>query len=79
MTQTRNPAADPSRISAVATPPPAPWTSTVSPGCSPDWVKSIRYAVSHAVGRQAASSQLSAAGLGTRLRRGTTTSSANVP
>ena len=55
-------------ISAVATPPPAPCTSTVSPALSPPWVKSIRYAVSQAVGRQAASSKDSEAGLGIRLR-----------
>ena len=48
-------------------------------GRTPDWVKSIRYAVSQAVGRQAASSNDSSAGLGTRLRRGTTTCSASVP
>ena len=44
-------------ISAVATPPPAPCTSTVWPGFRPPWTKSIRYAVSQAVGRQAASSK----------------------
>ncbi len=64
---------------AVATPPPAPCTSTESPAFSPPWVKSIRYAVSHAVGRQAASSKLSEAGFGTTLPRGTATLSANVP
>ena len=42
-------------------------------------MKSMRYAVSHAVGRQAASSNDSEAGLGIRLRRGTATRSANVP
>jgi len=40
--QIRNPAARPSRISAVATPPPAPWTSTVEPGWAPDFSNSIR-------------------------------------
>ena len=39
----------------------------------------MRYAVNQAVGRQAASSKLSDAGLGTRFRRGTTTCSARVP
>ena len=39
----------------------------------------MRYAVSHAVGRQAASAKVSSAGFGTRLRRGTATRSANVP
>ena len=57
-------------IRAVATPPPAPWTSTVWPGLRPPWTKSIRYAVSQAVGRQAASSKDSDAGLGTRLPAG---------
>ena len=42
-------------------------------------MKSMRYAVSHAVGRQAASSKDIEAGLGTTLRRGTTTLSAKVP
>ena len=42
-------------------------------------MKSIRYAVSQAVGRQAASSNDSDAGLGTTLARGTATRSANVP
>ena len=76
---TVSPPARASAISAVATPPPAPWTSTVSPALSPPCVKSIRYAVSHAVGRQAASSNDSDAGLGTTLDRGTATRSANVP
>ena len=66
-------------MSAVDTPPPAPWTSTVPPGASPDWVNSIRYAVSQAVGRQAASVHDSSGGFGTRLRRGTMTCSARVP
>ena len=39
----------------------------------------MRYAVSQAVGRQAASSKDSEAGLGTTLRRGTATRSAKVP
>ena len=51
----------------------------VAPGCRPDLVNSIRYAVRYAVGRQAASVNDSAAGLGTRLRRGTATRWANVP
>ncbi len=68
-----------STITAVATPPPAPCTSTVSPGFSPPRVNSIRYAVSQAVGRQAASSKESDAGLGTTLCRGTATRSAKVP
>ena len=76
---TRIPAAAPSTITAVATPPPLPWTSTVEPGASCPRVNSIRYAVSHAVGRHAASSNDSSAGLGKTLRRGTTTLSANVP
>ncbi len=66
-------------MSAVATPPPAPWTSTVDPGSSSAFSNSIRYAVSHAVGRHAASSNDSAAGFRTRFRRGTATRSANVP
>ena len=66
-------------ISAVATPPPAPCTSTVSPALSPPWVKSIRYAVSHAVGRQAASSNDSDAGFAITFCRGTATLSAKVP
>jgi len=40
---------------------------------------SIRYAVRYAVGRQAACAKDKLAGLGTRLRRGTATLSANVP
>lgn len=75
----RYPAARPSMTSAVATPPPAPWTSTVPPGATPDLVNSIRYAVSHAVGRQAASRKLRPAGFGSRLRVGTATRSASVP
>ena len=79
VTQTRIPACRPSAISAVATPPPAPWISTVSPGLAPDWLKSIRYAVSQAVGRQAASAKLSSGGLSTRLAGGTHTCVAKVP
>ena len=79
MTQIRSPAVRASAISAVATPPPAPWISTVSPGRRPDWVKSIRYAVSQAVGKQAASAKLSSAGLSTRLAGGTRSRVANVP
>lgn len=60
-------------MSAVATPPPAPWTSTVEPGAAGETVKSMRYAVSHAVGRHAASSKESSGGLGTRFRSGTHT------
>src|SRR5260370_5808861 len=41
VTQTRYPAARPSRISAVATPPPAPWTKMVAPGWAPDLANSI--------------------------------------
>ena len=37
-------------MAAVATPPPAPCTSTVSPGFRPDFVTSIRYAVIETVG-----------------------------
>ncbi len=51
----------------------------MSPGFSPDWVNSIRYAVSQAVGRQAASSNDSPAGFGTTFCRGTATRSASVP
>ena len=69
----------PSAISAVATPPPAPCTSTVSPGLQPPWTKSIRYAVSQAVGRHAASSKLRLAGFGMTLPFGTVTRSAKVP
>ena len=42
-------------------------------------VVSIRYAVSQAVGRQAASVEAMPAGLGTRFARGTATRSASVP
>src|SRR5215468_6952447 len=48
-----------------ATPPPAPCTSTVPPGRTPEFVKSIRYAVSHAVGRHAAVSHDIDSGFGT--------------
>ena len=75
----RKPAARPIRMAAVPTPPPAPCTSTVEPGWAPDFSNSILYAVRYAVGRQAASSKDSAAGFGTRLRRGTHTRSAKVP
>jgi hypothetical protein len=40
--QTRTPAARPSAITAVATPPPAPWTRTVIPGLTAPRVNSIR-------------------------------------
>ena len=75
----RMPAALPSTVRAVATPPVAPWTSTVEPGGIAPRVNSIRYAVSHAVGRHAASSNDSSGGLGTRFQLGTATFSANVP
>ncbi len=42
VTHIRTPAAAPSTVSAVATPPPAPWTSTVIPGTTPPRVNSIR-------------------------------------
>ncbi len=42
VTHTRRPAAAPSWISAVATPPVAPCTSIVEPGVRPDLVKIIR-------------------------------------
>ena len=48
VTMTRNPAARASAAAAVATPPPAPWISTVSPGSAWPRVKSMRYAVVHA-------------------------------
>ena len=73
VTHIRTPAALPSTVSAVATPPPAPWTSTVIPGVTPPRVNSIRYAVSHAVGRHAACSNDSSDGLGSTLRLGTAT------
>ena len=79
MTQTRNPAREPSTVNAVATPPPAPWTSTVSPGVTAAALNSIRYAVSQAVGRHAASAKLSSAGLSIRLLAGTRTWVAKVP
>lgn len=77
--KTRSPAALPSTMAAVATPPPAPCTSTESPGRTPALVNSIRYAVSHAVGRQAASSKESSLGLGRMFQVGTETCSAKVP
>src|SRR5690606_30475922 len=76
---TRMPAARPSWISAVATPPDAPCTSIDWPGRSPDLTNSIRYAVSHAVPITDASAQLSPLGLGIALAAGTMTRSANVP
>src|SRR4051795_11742069 len=66
-------------MSAVATPPLAPCTRTVCPGRSPDRTNSIRYAVSQAVGRHAASAKESSAGLGSTFRFGTATFSAIVP
>ena len=79
VTITSSPAAAPSRIAAVASPPPAPCTSTRCPGVAPPDRKSIRYAVSQAVGRQAASTNESSAGLSTRFQVGTATCSASVP
>ena len=73
------PARRASTTAAVATPPPAPWTSTASASATRPRVVSIRYAVSQAVGRQAASAKDSSAGFGTRLTRGTATRSASVP
>ena len=79
VTQTRMPACRASMVSAVETPPPAPWTRTVSPGRSAAGVNSIRYAVSQAVGRHAASAKLSSAGLATRFPAGTRTDWAIAP
>ena len=76
---TRRPAARAIVMHAVATPPDAPCTSTVWPGRSPDLTNSIRYAVSHAVDRHAASSKDRSAGLGTTLCLGTITYSASEP
>ena len=45
-----------------------PGPARSGPGRSPDFTNSIRYAVSHAVDRQAASANESSAGLGTTLR-----------
>ena len=42
VTHIRTPAALPSTVRAVATPPPAPWTSTVIPGVTRPRVKSMR-------------------------------------
>ena len=42
VTHTWKPIASASWIAAVATPPPAPWMSTVSPTRSPDFVASMR-------------------------------------
>jgi len=42
VTHTRKPAWRASMISAVDTPPPAPWIRTVCPGASPERVNSIR-------------------------------------
>ena len=69
----------PSRIAAVATPPPAPWTSTDWPGRNAARVNNIRYAVRYAVGRQAASANENDSGFGTRLRDGTAIRGAIVP
>ena len=68
VTHTRRPAALPSAINAVATPPEAPCTSMVWPGRRPDFTNSIRYAVSHAVPMQAASANDRPAGFGSTLR-----------
>ena len=51
----------------------------MSPGLTPAAVNSIRYAVSQAVGRQAASAKLSSAGMSIRLPAGTRTWVAKVP
>ena len=42
VTHTRRPAWRASTVAALATPPPAPWISTVSPGCTPALTNSIR-------------------------------------
>ena len=76
---TRLPSATPSATAAVATPPPAPWTSTDSPSATRPFVVSIRQAVSQAVGRHAASVADRPSGSGSRFIRGTATRSANVP
>ena len=60
-------------MSAVDTPPDAPWTNIVCPGRRPDFTKSIRYAVSHAVPMTAACTGVNPLGLGSALRAGTTT------
>src|ERR1700739_278114 len=73
------PAATASLIAAEATPPPAPCTSTRSPALMFPCVNNIRYAVVHATGRHAASSNDNQSGLGTRLRCGTVRYSANAP
>ncbi|CAB4658110.1 unannotated protein [freshwater metagenome] len=51
----------------------------MSPGRNAARVNNIRYAVSHDVGKQAACSNVSEAGFGIRLRRGTAILSASVP
>ncbi len=76
--KTRSPAAFPSTIAAVATRRRRPDEHGV-PGRTPALVNSIRYAVSQAVGRQAASAKLSPAGLGRMFQVGTVTCSAKVP
>ena len=79
VTITRSPAARASAIAAVATPPPAPWISTVSPGSAPPRVNSMRNAVVQATVMQPASSIVMNVGFGTRLRTGTIVCSAKAP
>lgn len=76
---TRLPIATASATAAVATPPPAPWTSTLSASAMRPLVVSIRHAVSQAVGRHAASVAAMPSGSGIRFDRGTATRSASVP
>jgi hypothetical protein len=64
---------------AIATPPPIPQISTVSPGCSLARVVSIRQAVSVPSENAAASGHGIAGGTGARFSSGTTTYSAAVP
>ena len=77
--KTSMPVAAARAIAADATPPPTPCTSTLSPGETRALVKSIRYAVSHAVGTHAASENVRSDGLSTRFQAGTATCSASVP
>jgi hypothetical protein len=64
---------------ASATPPPMPWISTVSLGCSRPRLVSIRHAVRNVSGNAAASAHDWCAGRRPRLTAGTFTNSANVP
>ena len=75
-TETRAPACFASWIAAVPTPEPAAWRRTTSPAARAPSRKRFRYAVNHASGTAAASSNESRSGIGISIDLGTATFSA---